>query len=99
MEDALINNNRDDQVLSLWLAIRKVSIEYLHSFYGRLNIQFDVFDAESDHVAHAKRLIDQMIDKKVAALTTDNIWTVRDEVTGGYCVIRKPDGTTNYLTR
>ncbi|CAD5212750.1 unnamed protein product [Bursaphelenchus okinawaensis] len=99
METALISNDSSAESLKLWTEIRKVSVDYLEEFYKGLGIKFDSWDCESDHVAAASKLVDDLIAEGKVKQTPDGIWIIRDENVGGYSVLRKSDNTTLYLSR
>ncbi|CAD5216471.1 unnamed protein product [Bursaphelenchus xylophilus] len=99
MEKALIDNDRQSPSLALWFAIRKLSLQYLEEFYNKLGISFDVYDAESEHVAAATKLVDRLITEGIVTHTADGLWVIRESGGHGYSVLRKSDGSTLYLSR
>lgn len=98
MEEALIQNRFDDTSLATWAQIRKFSIEYLNQFYKRMGISFDVWDAESNYVAEARRLKNIILKSDQIFTTVENLQAIKHD--GTYMVISKSkSNSTLYLNR
>jgi arginyl-tRNA synthetase len=100
MELALIEGRNDDPSLKIWSDFRELSIAYLNEFYKRLDIHFDVWDAESYYVAEGRRLSQKFIDSGKTVLTSEGLNVIHDNEFGGYFVIGKSVSRSSlYLTR
>lgn len=100
MEAALIEQQYDDPSLALWKEMRSLSIDYLNEFYGRLGINFDVWDAESNYVSEARRISNYFVEKGHTTVSTDGLQIIKDTQNGGYSVVSKSNNySTLYLTR
>ena len=87
---------------AIWKHIMKVSVEDLKKNYGNLNVDFDLWNGESDSQPYIPGLIQDLIDKKLAyesqgALVVD-ISKEDDTKELPPCIVRKSDGAALYAT-
>ncbi|WP_302803242.1 arginine--tRNA ligase [Eubacterium ventriosum] len=87
---------------AIWKHIMKVSVEDLKKNYGNLNVDFDLWNGESDAQPYIPGLIQDLIDKKLAyesqgALVVD-ISKEDDTKELPPCIVRKSDGAALYAT-
>ncbi|CAJ0958740.1 unnamed protein product, partial [Mesorhabditis belari] len=97
MEDFLVKGVIEDEVMLLWRDIRSLSERHLAHFYKLLDITFDKTFFESDEVAGARKVIDELVQKGL-------LWVVEMEKKNAegkeeYSIVKKSDDTTLYLTR
>ncbi|CAJ0585774.1 unnamed protein product, partial [Mesorhabditis spiculigera] len=104
MEDFIVEKDMEDEVMLFWNDMRGLSERHLKKFYRQLGIQFDQLFFESEEVAGARKIVEQLIESKKAVRRVDGLWVVETgkqnpDGTDAYCIVRKSDDTTLYLTR
>jgi arginyl-tRNA synthetase len=100
MENAWLRGetSKNNEKLALWQEFRDISEDYLKNFYKRFLVHFDVWEAESNYIADAHRLADELIGEGKAYLNKNNLWCINADEKN-YYVLRKSDNTTLYLSR
>uniref|UniRef100_A0A914ZED5 Probable arginine--tRNA ligase, mitochondrial n=1 Tax=Panagrolaimus superbus TaxID=310955 RepID=A0A914ZED5_9BILA len=83
----------------LWNEFKETSKEYLDKFYENINVKFDEWDAESEHVMEGRNFIEKIMNESPVFLTKDGLWAIHDHDGGGYATLKKSDNSSLYLTR
>lgn len=73
--------------------------DYLDQFYASFDIHFDKWDCESNHVKEGLGIVDDLIGKKMAFLTKDNLWVLKNSNSDGKITLKRGDGSSLYFTR
>ncbi|KAI9887150.1 MAG: hypothetical protein M1823_001057 [Watsoniomyces obsoletus] len=92
----------DEEVLSLWRKFREVSIDRYKKTYARLNIHYDVYSGESQIKPESMEAAMQALTEKGLLEESNGAQIINLEKYNkklGKCRVKKPDGTTLYLTR
>ena len=92
----------DEEVLSLWRRFRELSIQRYKQTYARLNIQYDVYSGESQIRSESMEAAMQALTGKDLIEESNGAQIINLEKYSkklGKCRVKKPDGTTLYLTR
>ncbi len=92
----------DKAYTALWKSFLKIARDDLKKNYGNLNVDFDLWNGESDAEPYVKDMLDNMVKSGVAyesrgALVVD-IAEPSDKKEYPPCIVRKSDGAENYET-
>lgn len=96
-----MDSGQDEEQLAKWRQIRDISLNELKLSYDRLNIRFDVFEHESDHVARSHKLIEIMKSLELTKTLDDGL-LVTEVIKNNRSLnvpMLKSDGASLYLTR
>jgi len=88
--------SKDKETIKLWKTFRDFSIQEFKRFYKTFSIDFDVYSGESFYSEQAKKIIQEMIDKKVA---TKSAGALIVQLKESPLLVQKSDGSTLYSTR
>ncbi len=81
---------------ALWKKTRKWSIDYIESVFDELKLDIDVWYFESDLITDTKKIIDELIEKKIV-VKSEGAWIVNlEEQKCGINLLVKTDGTLLY---
>ncbi len=87
---------QNGEEVAVWKKTRKWSIDFLESVYDELNLTIDTWYFESEVVSRTKKIIDEMIEKKIV-VESDGAWIVDlEEEKLGVNLLVKSDGTLLY---
>lgn len=92
----------DEEVLVLWRRFRDLSIQRYKQTYARLNIDYDVYSGESQIKSESMEAAMQTLTEKGLLEESEGAMIINLEKYSkklGKCRVKKPDGTTLYLTR
>lgn len=92
----------DEEVLALWRKFRDLSIERYKQTYARLNIKYDYYSGESQIKPESMEAAMKALEEKGLLQDSDGALVIDLEKYSkrlGKCRVKKPDGTTLYLTR
>ncbi len=90
---------RDKKSLMLWKIFRNLSVKEFEKVYEIFNIDFDVYEGESDTIKYTKRVVEELKQKKLLKKSKGALIVDLNEYGLGVCLIQKTDGTTLYATR
>lgn len=96
-------DKRDDPALNeLWEKTRKLSLDSLENIYSDLNTQFDKYYFESELEGEAKKIVDDLLKKKIA-VKDDGAVIIDFKKKGfdnlGVWVLLRKDGTVLYSAK
>ena len=92
----------DEEVLVLWRRFRELSIERYKQTYARLNIHYDYYSGESQISTESMESAMKLLEEKGLLEESNGALIINLEKYSkklGRCRVKKPDGTTLYLTR
>lgn len=90
---------RDKKSLMLWKIFRNLSVKEFEKVYEIFNIDFDIYEGESDTIKYTKRVVEELKQKKLLKKSKGALIVDLNEYGLGVCLIQKTDGTTLYATR
>lgn len=90
---------RNRKALMLWKLFRGFSIEEFKKTYKTLGIKFDVYEGESDYNKKAKKVLEELKQKKIMKKSKGAYIIDLNNYKLGDALIEKSDGTTLYMTR
>uniref|UniRef100_A0A915HK55 Probable arginine--tRNA ligase, mitochondrial n=1 Tax=Romanomermis culicivorax TaxID=13658 RepID=A0A915HK55_ROMCU len=97
--------------LETWKKLREIGLHYLQHMYRELDVDFDVWQAESDFASSSRKFIDENLAKNIFSCTPDNLVGLKvieehnnqnsqlKEKVSRIIPLSKSDGTSLYLTR
>ncbi|MEI7741831.1 MAG: arginine--tRNA ligase [bacterium] len=88
----------DKETMKLWKETRKWSLKEFDAFHEELGAKFDTFYAESDFVEKRMKIVEKLLDKKIAIQSEGAIIVNLEDVGLGIFVILRTDGTALYST-
>jgi len=89
----------DKHLRDLWSIFRTLSITALGKTYQRLGVRFDDYHGESMYGRSSLKLLDQLVQTKVAQRTEEGTVSVPISNTTQNVIVGKSDGTSLYITR
>ena len=90
---------KDQTATNLWRAFRELSLEEFMKFYKELQIDFDVYESESDYQAKMQKVIEFLKKKNLVQKSEGALVVDLDKYGLGKALIQKSDEATLYLTR
>jgi arginyl-tRNA synthetase len=58
-------NKGDDEAIKLWTLFKDLSIKELAETYKKMNIKFDVYEAESQYFQLSKKIVQDLLNKNI----------------------------------
>lgn len=89
---------KDKDLMKLWRKTRNWSLDEFKQIYSELNIDFDQWYYESEIVEKAKKIVKQLIQKKIAKQSEGAIIADLKKYDLDILVLLKSDGNTLYST-
>ena len=94
-----LSDKSDEQLNSLWEETRQLSLDSLEQIYHELNTHFDVYIFESEMEEKGKKIVEELIKKKIAEKSEGAIIVDLKKYNLGVWVLLRKDGTVLYSAK
>lgn len=93
----------DKESLEMWELFKNLSVKDLKEVYGKLDINFDLYEYESQYYVDAKNVVAKLLEHGVAQLIENNAVQVKVKNSQNNkdlkYIIQKQDGSSLYISR
>ena len=91
--------DKETKAVILWRLFRTFSLQHFKKIYKSLGIKFDAYESESQYNKKAKKILEELKEKKLLRKSKGAHIVNLEEHGLGNALIEKSDGTTLYATR